>query len=83
MRGADGRLVFVRLAVPPRNLEEVLELLAGASFPLNPEIRHSVSVTVVEFPAYDTHVSEVRELLRASGLENVEIEIANALTAIQ
>ena len=76
-------MVFVRLTVPPRILEDVLELLAGASFPMNPEIRHSTPMTVVEFPAYDTHVDEVRNLLRASGLEDVEIQVANALTMIQ
>ena len=81
LHGADGNLVLVRVRVDERLLEEVLEALAGASFPINPEIRHGHPDTWVEFPAYEKHTAEIRRLIRAAGIRNVEIELANTLIA--
>ena len=81
LHGADGNLVLVRVRVDERLLEEVLEALAGASFPINPEIRHGHPYTWVEFPAYEKHVSEVRRLIRGAGIRGVELELANMLIA--
>ena len=50
--GADGELLTVSVSVPWRELEEVLDALSTAPFPINPEIRHASPLTVVEFPAY-------------------------------
>ncbi len=82
LRGPKGDLVFVRVSVPQRLLEDALELLSQASFPVNPEIRHANSNSVVEFPAYDADVEEIRRLLKDGGLYSGAIDIANALSAI-
>lgn len=82
LRGPQGELVFVRLSVPQRSLEEALEQLAKATFPVNPEIRHCYPDSLIEFPAYDGDVEEIRRLLKAEGLEVIGLELASALSAI-
>jgi hypothetical protein len=81
LHGADGNLVCVRVRVEARLLEDLLEALANASFPINPEIRHGHSHASVEFPAYDRQIAEIRQLIYVSGIR-VELDLANMLTAI-
>jgi hypothetical protein len=85
--GTEGELVSVQIAVEPRLLEELLEALAGISFPINPEIYHAIpgvsSETFVEFPAYTERLSEVHRMLRSFGLGNLEIRVENMLAHIQ
>ena len=59
-----SELVQVRVSTEPRCLEELLECLAGLSFPINPQIRHGVP-TIVEFPAYENNLHQVRSALQA------------------
>jgi hypothetical protein len=83
LRGPAGDLVYVRITVPHRLLEEALDLLARVSFPVNPEIRHTTHTSTVEFPAYDQNVDEIRALLKVGGLGNCGLEVKSALAAIQ
>ena len=82
LRGADGELVFVRVRVDSRLLEDLLEALARADFPINPEIRHGYPHTTVVFPAYDQQVPEIRALIQGAGIRDVTLDLANMLTAI-
>jgi hypothetical protein len=82
LRGADGELVFVRVRVDSRLLEDLLDALAQADFPINPEIRHGYPDTFVEFPAYDQQVPEIRSLIQRAGIRDVALDLANMLTAI-
>ena len=80
---AEGALVSVSIHVEPHNLESLLEALALVSFPINPQIYHdaalvyrfadgreeSESVTMVEFPAYEASLGEVRHAVEAYGFE--------------
>ncbi|MCW5978796.1 MAG: hypothetical protein KIT09_12000 [Bryobacteraceae bacterium] len=82
LTGREGELVSVRIHVEPRLLEELLDALASVSFPVNPQIFHHaavgyvypdgreevVSTTLVEFPAFSSHLPEVREALRSRRL---------------
>jgi hypothetical protein len=83
LRGPEGELVFLKLRVPARSLEQALDTLAQASFPVNPEIRHGHPLACIEFPAYDRNVDEVRNLLKNCGLGDFEIEVASALLAMR
>lgn len=82
LHGALGELVFVRISVDWRSLEDLLEALAKAPFPVNPEIRHGNPSTVVEFPAYTAYLDDVRILLGQVGLEDCRMEIASMFSAI-
>jgi hypothetical protein len=64
MSGRLSELVQVRVSTDPRCLEELLDCLAGLSFPINPQIYHGVP-TIVEFPAYESQIPQVRSALRA------------------
>ena len=82
LHGALGELVSVRISVDWRSLEDLLEALARASFPVNPEIRHGNPSTVVEFPAYASHLDDVRILLDQVGLEDCRMQIASMFSTI-
>ena len=81
LSGREGELVSVRVSVEPRLLEDLLESLAAVSFPINPQIYHG-RPTVVEFPAYELRLEELRLLLRRSGFDSETIQIHPMLDAI-
>ncbi|MBI3207938.1 MAG: hypothetical protein HYZ37_03435 [Candidatus Solibacter usitatus] len=62
-------LLAVRITVEAFQLEELLEVLADAPFPINPSIEHhtemqvngrSVAAVLVTFPAWESQFAEVR-----------------------
>jgi hypothetical protein len=75
LRGQDGELVFVSVRVNSRLLEELLDALARLEFPINPEIRHGHPYTLVEFPAYDGHITEIQNVLRDAALDGAKLEL--------
>jgi hypothetical protein len=83
LRGILGELVLVRVAVDWRSLEDLLETLARAPFPVNPEIQHGNPATMVEFPAYEPDLTEIRKLLVGAGLGECRIEVASMLSALR
>jgi hypothetical protein len=78
---AEGALVSVSIHAEPQYLESLLEALALVSFPINPQIYHDAalvyrypdghdeteSVTLVEFPAYEGRLDEVRRAVQSYG----------------
>jgi hypothetical protein len=81
LSGREGELVSIRISVEPRLLEELLESLAAVSFPINPQIYHG-RPTVVEFPAYELRLDELRGVLHQSGFDNAAVRISPMLDAI-
>jgi hypothetical protein len=75
----EGDLVSIRIATDPRRVEDLLEALATAEFPVNPQIYHRLSRVVVEFPAYACHIDRLRRLVSASGVEEDAIQICGPL----
>jgi hypothetical protein len=64
----SGELLAAEIKVPSRLLEDMLEALASAPFPINPELDHSPgSQTLVRFPLYDSQLPALREALAAAG----------------
>jgi len=69
-----GELLCVQYPVEPRLLEETLEALAHAPFPINPQLRHPVPGgtswrTIIEFPAYADQLESLTRTLRDYGLD--------------
>jgi len=63
-----GELLAAEIQISPRLLEDLLDTLASAPFPLNPELDHSLkSATRVCFPIYEHHVESLREVLLTAG----------------
>jgi hypothetical protein len=81
LSGTEGELVSVRVNVEPRFLEDLLETLAQVSFPINPQIYHN-RPTVVEFPAYQSRLDELRRVLQHSGFDASAIQVCPMLDAI-
>jgi len=79
--GIEGELVLARVSVEPRQLEELLDTLAGLDFPVNPELYHRPGCVIVEFPAYARHVAAVRTTLEASGFDPISLDVLGILQA--
>jgi hypothetical protein len=94
--GSEGALVSVSISVDPRHLESILEALAGLNFPINPQIYHdaallyrfpdgseeTVATTLVEFPAYEAHLVDVRRALAAYGFDAESLHVTGMLDEI-
>jgi hypothetical protein len=97
LSGSEGELVSVSVSVDPRRLEFLLEALASIPFPINPQIYHEAAevrrysdgretvedATLVEFPAYDSRLEEVRRALAVSGFDPASVHISGMLDEIQ
>lgn len=76
LSGAEGALVSVSVSVDAPRLEALLDTLARLEFPINPEIHHEARpATLVEFPAYQNWLPQIRDLLETCGFP------ANSVTA--
>jgi hypothetical protein len=97
LSGSEGALVSVSITVDPRDLESLLEALAGVDFPVNPAIYHEAAVvyvysgdrqetvptTLVEFPAYEGNVRAVRDAIAAVGLDPQTVQVTGMLESIR
>ena len=81
LTGLDGELVLLRIAVEARSLEDLLEALAEAPFPLNPQIYHHPQ-TIVEFPAYSSRVPQIAQILTLRGFDPHQMRVLNLLESI-
>ena len=81
LTGREGELIQVRVGTDPRLLEDLLECLASVPFPINPQIYHG-RPTTVEFPAYQQHLFEVRDALRAFGFDPAQVRVSSMIDAI-
>ena len=77
--GAQGALVELTIPVNPKMLEDLIEALASLDFPVNPQLLHQPGVVYVEFPAYASHLPEVRRLLGEIGLDPASIEVRGGM----
>src|SRR5260370_37080449 len=94
---AEGALVSVSIHVEPHSLESLLESLALVSFPINPQIYHDAalvyryadgreeteSITLVEVPAYEGRLDELRRTVQAYGFPPDCIHAVPILEEIQ
>ena len=94
--GSEGALVSVCIDVEPRDLEELLDALAHLEFPINPQIYHDAALvrryadgreasepaTIVEFPAYEERLEEIRGILVAYGFGSGRLHVAEMLNEI-
>ena len=83
IHGRDGDLVSLRVATDVRHVEDLLEALSAASFPVNPQLWHQTTEVVVEFPVWERDLDELRRLLRDAGFERAALEIRPALAGFE
>lgn len=91
LHGVEGDLLSVRVTVEAFWLEDLLETLAAAPFPINPEIHHHavldrdgrpVPAVHVEFPAWRQRIPEIHRLLDNSRF-HPKLEITNMLEVVR
>jgi hypothetical protein len=97
LSGTEGALVSVSIEVDARSLESLLEALAQAPFPINPEIFHDAAiawrrpdgsesvedVTLVEFPAYLPWLDPIREAVGSYGFDSSRVHVTGMLDEIR
>lgn len=74
-----GELLAARIQITPRLLEELLEALATAPFPINPELNHGGpgESTTIQFPLYEHQVEDLRDVLAANGFASSHLEVSS------
>jgi hypothetical protein len=96
LSNGEGDLVSVSINVDPRELESLLEVLAQLDFPVNPQIYHDAALvytlpdgseeshpaTLVEFPAYECRLPQVRAVLADFGFNPSILSVAAMWDAI-
>jgi hypothetical protein len=86
--GAEGALVSVSISVEPPRLEALLDALAHLDFPINPQIYHDAGpaahpAAMVEFPAYESRLPEIRRLLETCGFPSKSVTATPMLDSIR
>lgn len=56
-------LIIVTISVPPQETQRVLDLLAGLSTAVNPELRYELWQTHIEFPAWRCWLGALHEII--------------------
>lgn len=79
LHGRDGELLCVSITVEAQLLEQLLDTLSEAPFPINPEIHHHatlvrdeerVPAVKLEFPAWGGHLSRLEDILATRGFHS-------------
>lgn len=82
--GSEGKLVSVSISVAPLRLEALLDALAHLDFPINPQIYHDAGpATIVEFPAYEQRLPEIRGLLETCGFQSESVSATAMLESMR
>ena len=79
IHGRNGDLISLQIATDARHLEDLLETLSAASFPVNPQLWHRPTGVIVEFPAWESNIAELRRLLIDSGFDGAALRVSPAL----
>jgi hypothetical protein len=84
LSGTEGALVSVTISVEPLRLEALLDALAHLDFPINPQIYHDAGpATLVDFPAYEKRLPEIRGLLETCGFPAKSVTARAMLESIR
>lgn len=71
-----GELLAASITIPSRQLEGLLEALAEAPFPLNPELDHSCpGSTTVRFPLYEHQITPLHDILKLNDFGSDLLEV--------
>lgn len=85
-----GELLAAEIRISPRLLEDLLEVLASAPFPINPELEHAsatlhavtlnaatlnAATSKIHFPLYDSQLNTLRDILVSSGFAASLLEV--------
>jgi hypothetical protein len=90
--GTEGALVSISISVEPPRLEALLDALAHLDFPINPQIYHDPGqathpathpAAIVEFPAYEKRLPEIRRLMENCGFPPESVAAKAMLDSIR
>ncbi|MBI3681650.1 MAG: hypothetical protein HY235_14810 [Acidobacteria bacterium] len=91
LHGVEGDLLWIRVTVEAFLLEDLLEALAEAPFPINPEIHHGAELVregpptpavYVEFPAWRQRIPGLMAALAARSFPESSVAVSSMLEEI-
>jgi hypothetical protein len=69
--------------VEARVLEDALDALAHAPFPINPHLLPTEArQAIIEFPAYTSQLDRLNRVITAHGMDSRKLEVRNMLDAL-
>lgn len=79
MTASIADLLLISIAVPPRDVEHVLDSLARLPYPINADLKYEEWQTKIEFPAYRSWLPELRAMLARERFEDARLAYSAAL----
>jgi hypothetical protein len=74
-------LSSVTISIAPRDIERLLDALAQLPHPINPDLRYEEWLTHVDFPAWNSWVDDLRQLLEKEGFHGARLRCRPAIDA--
>jgi hypothetical protein len=72
-------LLLVSIAIPPRDVEHLLDALAKLPYPINAGLKYEEWQTTVEFPAYRSWLPDIRAMLENRGFNAARLKYSPAV----
>ncbi len=72
-------LLLISIAIPPRDVEHLLDALAQFPHPINAGLKYEEWQTTVEFPAYRSWLPAIRAMLESRGFNAARFKYTAAV----
>ena len=72
---AIGDLLLIAISIPPREVERLLDSLAKLPHYINPALRYTEWLTIIEFPAYRAWLPDIDEILARDGHDGAQVQV--------
>jgi hypothetical protein len=76
-------LLLISIAIPPRDVEHLLDALAGLPYSINAGLKYEEWQTIVEFPGYRSWLVDVRAMLKSLGFHAARLKYTQPAMSLQ
>jgi hypothetical protein len=76
-------LLLISIAIPPRDVEHLLDALARLPYSINADLKYEEWQTTVEFPAYRSWLPNVRGVLASRGFNAARLKYSQPVMSLQ
>jgi hypothetical protein len=76
-------LLLISIAIPPRDVEHLLDALAQLPYSINADLKYEEWQTTVEFPAYRSWLPHVRAMLASRGFNAARLKYSQPVMSLQ
>jgi hypothetical protein len=76
-------LLLISIAIPPRDVEHLLDALAWLPYSINADLKYEEWQTTVEFPGYRSWLPHVRGVLENRGFKGAQLKYSQPVMSLQ